>query len=589
MISPKQFYSDTQQSSSIAAALSKNKVKRLVWIRLLVFIAMLYSGFMCFSSGMWLFPALILLVVFLVMLKLHARAESNYAFQLSRVHICKAELHFVSGGDYAENTGLIYLNDHHPYAADMDVFGKGGLFPYINRTETEAGEKALVSALLNPPLEKEQIVLRQACTGELASLPDFLLHFRVLAKGAGQNRSASQQLKNWLSEPPIFLSMKYIPILLWVIPVAALTGIALAWYSGMYALFIGVVLVNWFFAGIHLRKVNRIHTIVGKQKDILDAYRELNELVSAQPFKVGRLQELKNKHSDFLEHLQSLARLSATFDQRLNTMLGPVFNSLFLFDMQCVWRLENWKQQHGTHMEQWLEAFAEMEMLISCSVFAYNHPHYQYPDMADGLLFQAVEMKHPVMGNKGVSNDFSYHQENKVFIITGSNMSGKSTFLRTVGTSLLTGMMGLPVNAKHMRFTPVRLLSSMRVTDSLHDHTSYFYAELKRLKFISDEIGKEETPALLLIDEMLKGTNSKEKLEGSVMIIENLVGKKCVSFIATHDLALGALQDKFPEQVKNYAFESSIVNNELVFDYKIKPGVASSTNATFLIKKLGIV
>lgn len=193
------------------------------------------------------------------------------------------------------------------------------------------------------------------------------------------------------------------------------------------------------------------------------------------------------------------------------------------------------------------------------------------------------------MRDAGVSNDFSYNHMNKVFIITGSNMSGKSTFLRTMGTSLLTGMMGLPVNAASMQFSPVRILSSMRVTDSLLDHTSYFYAELKRLKFISDEIAKEETPALLLIDEMLKGTNSKEKLEGSKMIIENLVQKKCISFIATHDLALGELQNRFPEEVKNYSFESSIVNNELVFDYKVKPGVASSTNATFLLKKLNIV
>ncbi len=588
-MSPNEFYNTNLQSSKNDSALAKSRVKRYVWLRLLVFIAMLYTAFMSFSTGLWVLPTLLLLVVFLYILQLHARAESDYTIQLCRVQLGEAELRFLSGGVYAENTGLTYLSDQHPYAADIDVFGKGGLFPYINRTETEMGEKALIDMLLSPPLNKDQIDWRQQCTKELASMPQFLMQFRVLAKQAGENKRASQQLKNWLGEPPVFLSNRFIPILLWLVPAAAFAGIGLAWYGGMYGLLIWVILLNWFLAGIHLKKVNQIHTIVGKQKDILDAYRGLNDLVSKQPFNASRLNELKDKHQDFLSHLQSLSRLSATFDQRLNTMLGPVFNSLFLFDMQCVWRLERWKEENGKQMLHWLDAFAEMEMLLTCGVFGFNHPAYHYPETNKELMFSAKEMRHPVMRDAGVSNNFSYNHMNKVFIVTGSNMSGKSTFLRTMGTSLLTGMMGLPVNAASMQFSPVRILSSMRVTDSLLDHTSYFYAELKRLKFISDEIAKEETPALLLIDEMLKGTNSKEKLEGSIMIIENLVQKKCISFIATHDLALGELQNKFPEEVKNYSFESSIVNNELVFDYKIKPGVASSTNATFLLKKLNIV
>lgn len=582
------YYKKTQNETVLIITKQTSLLQRIVFTRLVAFMFMIWFVYLAFSSNVFfLGAALVTLCIFLVLMKKHVAARNELLFQTRLNHIAN---HGVKPF-YKAETGQEYDQSQHPYCSDFDVFGKGSLFQFINTTETIQGQKHLAHKLLNPLADAVQIRLEQEAIRELKSKPDFMMKLRTFSALIGYEPEAHDRLIQWLNAKPVISAKKMMPFVLWVVPALSVAGIVLALGFAYYHLLIGAILLNWLLAGTYLKYNNKIHAIIGKQKATLENYSHLNALMAAEEFDSSQLRDLKISFNESSFALKQLASLGAAFDQRLNTMIGPILNSLFVFDLQCVYRIEKWQQQNAATMHNWLRDMARLEALVSFGAYAFNHENYIFPEVEEGeIQLDAEELIHPLIQNKqGVANSFQYSGSDKVFIITGSNMSGKSTFLRTLGVSLLTGMIGLPVHAQRFRFSQVKLLSSMRIADSLQDSTSYFYAELKRLKIVVDETEKPGVPSVLFIDEMLKGTNSKEKLDGSVAIIEKLVTKPCISFIATHDLALGELEQKFTGRVKNYSFESAIVDNNLVFDYKIKEGVASSTNATFLLKKMGIV
>jgi DNA mismatch repair ATPase MutS len=228
-------------------------------------------------------------------------------------------------------------------------------------------------------------------------------------------------------------------------------------------------------------------------------------------------------------------------------------------------------------------------VLSSLGTFAFNHPGFTFPAVGSNLVLNANALGHPLIdAGENVLNDVLIGVNGRIFIVTGANMAGKSTFLRAVGVNLVLAMSGSVVNARKMEFPIVGVRSGMRTTDSLKDHQSYFYAELNRLKSIVDEL-RAGTPLVLLLDEILKGTNSTDKQAGSVALVQQLLHFPCLAFLATHDLALGKLADEFPQQVCNYRFEAIIEGDKLSFDYRLKEGLAQQMNATFLMKKMGII
>lgn len=582
------YYQAQFEESTLIIRQKRKQLQLITFLRLIVFAILVWFIYLSFVSHIIFIVACVLtFAAFLLLMKKHATANTKFLFQ-TRLNAIAAH---GAKPFYKTDSGQEYNEPEHPYSSDFDVFGKGSLFQFINTTETIQGQKQLAHKLLNPLTVPARIKEEQDAIKELKARPGFMLNLRTFSALIGYEPLAHHQLTGWLGTKPFISNNKFMPFMLWLVPAFSVAGLIAAFGFGYYNLLAGAILINWFFAGMYLKHNNKIHAIVGKQKATLENYSRLNGLIAAEEFRSAQLINLQRSFNESAFALKQLASLAAAFDQRLNTMIGPVLNSLFLFDLQCVYRIEKWQQQHAATMQNWLTDTARLEALVSLGTYAFNHENYIFPEVEEGgIMLDAEQLVHPLINNKnGVANSFRYTQNDKVFIITGSNMSGKSTFLRTLGVSLLTGMTGLPVHAERFRFSPVKLLSSMRIADSLQDSTSYFYAELKRLKIIVDETEKPGLPSVLFIDEMLKGTNSKEKLDGSVAIIEKLVTKPCISFIATHDLALGALEQKFTGSVKNYSFESSVIDNDLVFDYRIKEGVASSTNATFLLKKMGIV
>ena len=270
-------------------------------------------------------------------------------------------------------------------------------------------------------------------------------------------------------------------------------------------------------------------------------------------------------------------------------MMNMWVNSFVLYDLQCVYRLEQWKALHARNLEQWIDMLGELEVLSTLGTFSFNHSEFCTPVIQEPLEIAATGLGHPLISsNELVVNDVLLNSNQQVLIVTGANMAGKSTFLRTIGVNLVLALMGAKVSAKEFRCPIIGLRTGMRTADSLKDHQSYFYAELNRLKAIIDEL-RSDRPLFILLDEILKGTNSNDKQSGSIALVKQLLPHSCLALIATHDLVLGGLEKEHPGRIRNYCFEALIENDQLSFDYKLKPGMAQKMNATFLMKKMGII
>jgi DNA mismatch repair ATPase MutS len=350
-----------------------------------------------------------------------------------------------------------------------------------------------------------------------------------------------------------------------------------------------LVLSQWVVLGVYSKRVTVFHEYISKKKYILDKYARLLHVVAKESLQSPQLAKLSTHAREAEAQVHGLASLVSALNARLNFMTAAVVNSLLMYDLQCVYRLEKWKVDHAPQLETWLDTISEMEVLCSWSTFAFNHPHFTYPKITTGLSISATALGHPLLRpEECVTNDVLIGKNQRIQLITGANMAGKSTFLRTVGVNFVLALAGAPVCAKDFSCSIAHLRSGMRTADSLKDHQSYFYAELDRLKSIMDEL-RQDKPLLVLLDEILKGTNSTDKLAGSIAMVRQLLPHPCLALIATHDLALGELEKEHPESVKNFCFEANIENDQLSFDYKLKNGLAQKMNATFLMKKMGII
>jgi DNA mismatch repair ATPase MutS len=301
------------------------------------------------------------------------------------------------------------------------------------------------------------------------------------------------------------------------------------------------------------------------------------------------LKEYKTISTEAYGEVKKLAQLSNLLDQRMNVLVNIFLNSFLLYDIQVTVALEKWKLRNKNRFASWMECVGNIESLISLSNFAFNHPSFCYPKLVDQPLLEATSLAHPLINhNERVTNDVSIGYPRKLLLVTGSNMSGKTTYLRTIGTNIVLAQCGAPVCAESFSFKPVHVYTSIRISDSLQDHTSYFMAELKRLSEIKEKISSLR-PSLVLIDEILRGTNSEDKYFGSAQFVKKLIQYNCLTLFATHDLKLSELENEHEGLIENYCFESDIKEDELLFDYKVRKGVAQNKNASFLMKKMQII
>lgn len=586
----KTFYRKRKTDFESLLEVAKKKINIISNLRLGAAIIFLVCVYLSFSNLLFLYGATATLALFIFLVARHSALFDKKVHLENLVRLNHLEERSLNGDNFDFYPGREFVDAHHPYTHDLDIFGDGSLFQAINRCNTFHG-KAYMAERLSQPLDSaEAIYAEQDAIRELSSQIDFRQHFQASGMEIGELPQDRDELLRWTTQPLFIYNsrvFKYVLIILPTITIAAV--VASFFFAQVKPAAILLVLSQWAILGLHMGKIGAFHEQISRKKNILEKFARLLHYFQKEQFKSTVLKNLSAQAREADVKVSALASLVSYLNARLNLLTNIVINSLLLYDLQCVYRLEKWKQENAGYLKKWLDVINETEVLGSVGTFAFNHPTYVYPKINSELLIRAAGLGHPMLSmEECVPNDLYVGNGQSVLIITGANMAGKSTFLRTSGVNLVLALTGAPVFATEYSCPIINLRSGMRTADSLKDHQSYFYAELDRLKTIMDEL-RSDKPLFILLDEILKGTNSTDKQSGSIALLKQLLPHPCLAMIATHDIVLGELESEYPNHIRNYCFEANIEHDQLSFDYKIKPGVAQKMNATFLMKKMGII
>lgn len=584
------FYEKRKNNFAGLLLSKKKKINLVSNIRLFTALVVLIVGYFSFYiSHLWYaeFP---LIFLFALLVKQHTKLFNEKLHLENLVRINEQEKQALSGDISCFLNGSEFIDPHHPYSHDLDIFGEGSLFQSVNRCNTIHGKKEMAERLSYPLDSAELIRQYQLAAQELAAKPDFCQHFQAAGMEIEEQVQDHDQLLAWLKVPPFLYGSTPVKILLFTLPaLTALSVIATFFIEGGKPVAIILALLQWAILGFFIKRINVFHEFISRKKTILEKYAHILHFLQREKFNSPLLQKLSVQAEQADVKVKSLASLVNSLNARLNAMTNLVVNSLLMYDMQCVYRLEKWKHENSDNLKTWLDVICQAEVLCSMGTFSFNHPSFTYATIDTSLLIEAKDLGHPLISaDECITNDVSIGNNQSILIVTGANMAGKSTFLRTIGVNLVLGLSGAAVCAKSFRCPVINMRSGMRTADSLKDHQSYFYAELNRLKTIMDEL-RSDKPLFILLDEILKGTNSTDKQSGSIALVKQLLPHPCLALIATHDLALGDLSKEYPQRIANFCFEATIENDQLSFDYKLKPGLAQKMNATFLMKKMGII
>ncbi len=574
----------------------KKQIFRISMLRLALFIAGIAGLYFFYNQTTLLIVCICLTFLPLfILVKIHNRFFIRKEWLETQARIIQEELQALSGDYSSFEDGKEYVNPEHPYSFDLDIFGRRSLFQSINRTCTFFGKVRLAEWLQNHLHEKTSIEKRQEMIREISEHTLFREQFRVAGLVHHGQSSDGEKIQVWSQSPAQYLHAGWVKAFIWGVPVInsllLITSLA-GWTSFSWlGLSFGIFLVLSF--GI-IKRATYIQETYGKQLKSLNGYARLIALAKAEEWKSAGMQELMERFNlngqSPVQALQQLSKELDRLDLRNNQFLYVLLEGSIFFQLQEIVRIERWKVRYGQHISEWLETVGELDALCSLGTFAYNHPQYTYPELTEKpFCFLATQMGHPLMpASQCVKNDATIPSRPFFLIITGANMAGKSTYLRTIGVNYLLACIGAPVCCERLKLHPNQLITSLRTSDSLSDNESYFFAELKRLKRIIDLLNQGQQ-LFIILDEILKGTNSMDKQKGSFDLIRQFMQLKANGIIATHDLLLGSLIKQFPEEIRNYCFEADIKENELTFSYKLREGVAQNMNACFLMKKMGII
>lgn len=570
----------------------KKQIFRISMLRLALFVAGVAGIYFFFSQTPLLIICICLTFLPLfILVKIHNHFFIRKEWLETQARIIQEELQALSGDYSSFEDGKEYVNPEHPYSFDLDIFGRRSLFQSINRTCTFFGKARLAKWLQNHLHEKTSIEKRQEMVREISEHTLFREQFRIAGLVHHGQSSDGEKIQAWSQSPAQYLHAGWVKAFIWGVPVInslLLITSLIGWTSfSCLGLSFGIFLVLSF--GI-IKRATYIQETYGKQLKSLNGYARLIALAKAEDWKSAGMLELMERFNlngqSPVQALQQLSKELDRLDLRNNQFLYVLLEGSIFFQLQEIVRIERWKVRYGQYISEWLETVGELDALCSLGTFAYNHPQYTYPELTEKpFCFLATQMGHPLMPvSQCVKNDATIPSRPFFLIITGANMAGKSTYLRTIGVNYLLACVGAPVCCERLKLHPNQLITSLRTSDSLSDNESYFFAELKRLKRIIDLLNQGQQ-LFIILDEILKGTNSMDKQKGSFDLIRQFMQLKANGIIATHDLLLGSLIKQFPEKIRNYCFEADIKDNELTFSYKLREGVAQNMNACFLMKK----
>ena len=589
-----------QYSKRIEALKAKRETalkrsKRLMWLRLLSFCAAIAALFALFSISVVAATAasLLFLALFAAVAIRDVRNQRHIAYLDNLITINRDELACMEGNFAAFDAGQEFFDVKHPYSYDLDIFGQQSIYQMVCRTTTASGKSALASRLQHP-LPKEEITENQEAIAELAEKVEWRQDFFEAGKRYSTSASNIKSVLEWISIPEKMFESRWLRATLYIMPPITI-ALAILWaldiLPGVFVLAYGIHLMVY---GKYGNGIGIIQSKVSRADSEMRSYSSLLMHIEKTSFVCPRLNALKKEleleGERSSEVMKDFSRLVTRLDYRLYWPFMITLGVLIFWDFRVALKMEKWKRKYAPLAQNWVDAIGEMEALTSLATLRYNNPSWAFAKIHDGYFtVDATDAAHPLIPQKQrVANSFKVDEHEKVLLLTGSNMAGKSTFLRTLGVNMVLAYAGSVVCAENFGVSYVPLRSSMRITDSLVENTSSFYAEIKRLGEIVKAVKEGEKPFLLL-DEILRGTNSNDRHIGSRALIDLLVEYGVCGIIATHDLTLAQAKDSYPEALTNYHFDVQVdANDELFFDYKVKTGICTSLNASILMRKIGL-
>jgi DNA mismatch repair ATPase MutS len=485
--------------------------------------------------------------------------------------------------------GARFMDAAHPYAQDLDLFGKGSLFQLLSRARTRGGEDRL-AAWMKSPASLDTIRSRQGAVSELRANLDLREDLAVL--GPDMNAGVEPELLRRWAQGPATLPPRLVQVIAALIGLLAIASLVIWAFFGEHLWFFLMILIEVAFVFCLRRYVRPVVHAAEKACAELNLFSNVLARLEKEKFSTGHLMSLRAVlDCEGIPPSRLISRLDqwiTLLDSRRNQLFAP-FAFLLLWEIQLAFFVENWRRKHGHNIAGWLDATAEFEALSSLAGYAYENPVDPFPEFSEQPpCFDARGLGHPMLAKaKCVRNDLTIAGDTRAFVVSGSNMSGKSTLLRTVGINAVLAMAGAPVRAASLKLSPLALGASIRINDSLKEGTSRFYAEIMRLKQLVT-IADGPVPLMFLLDELLHGTNSHDRRIGAEAIIKGLVQKGAIGLLTTHDLALAHIVDELSPQAVNVHFEDHIENGRVMFDYHLREGIVRKSNALELMRSIGL-
>jgi DNA mismatch repair ATPase MutS len=572
----------------------KEKYNIISFLRLVSIFCFLFFGYFYLDTknDIYAFATVFSIIIFFILMRLHDKISHQKEFKEALITINNNEIAFLNRDKIPFDNGVEFNDFHHPYAYDLDIFGEHSLFQNLNRTFTFIGKKTLAKQLLKT-LSNSEILENQNAIKELTTKINWRQEFMSIAKISKDKKSNYQNLLNWskFNSKPIekseYLMIFVLPVLFFGLVISYAITNNDVFFTYISTLFV----INLGFSARFLKRIQAENGVSGDIDKIVKQYGLMIQKIESETFESKKLVDLQNVFKSEIENTnQNLNKLSDLFsrlDSISNLFTTIVFNGAFLYHVHNLNAMIEWKTKHAQNLEKWINIIGEFEMLNSFANFSYNNPEFVFPELNSNHGISFENLSHPLLNPKTRIGNTVDFQPQSFMILTGSNMSGKSTFLRSLGVNMVLSGIGSPVCASKANVHALPVLVSMRLSDSLSDSESYFYAEIKRLKQIMDELQNQRS--FVLLDEILRGTNSDDKRSGTIEVVKKMISKNAIGAIATHDIEVCLTTNDFPNQLTNKCFEVEIVHDDLFFDYKLHDGICKNKSATFLMKKMGII
>jgi len=573
---------------------SEQQRSRAIWFwRRVVFAVIALMIVLAFEKivAWWLIAAPV--IVFIALMAIHQRVQAavarfERAVKFYERGVARLEDNWMGGGEAGER----FADKSHPYSEDLDLFGEGSLFELLSTARTKAGEERLASWLLGPAPIPE-IRARQQSVEELRPRLDLREGLALLGDEVDAG-AHPEELVAWAGRPPIFTArqMNWLRLAALLIGLFSAAAVVMWLGFGYRQTAMVALIVEATFLFLYRAQISRVIAEVerpGRELSLLaEILGRLEQERFAAPMLVRLRSELDTDGKPPSAQITRLNRLVQILDSLKNQFFAPIAFVL-LVPAQLALAIERWRRHAGAKIPQWLDAVAELEALSSLAGYAYEHPLDPFPELTEGeVLFDGESLGHPLIAeSRSVRNDVSLGAAPRALIVSGSNMSGKSTLMRTIGTNVILAQAGAPVRARSLRLSPLAIGASIHILDSLQTGASRFYAEITRLRQIV-ELTKGELPLLFLLDEILSGTNSHDRLIGAEAVVKGLVERGAIGVVTTHDLALTRIVENLNGRAINAHFEDHLEKGRMVFDYKMLPGVVRRSNALELMRSVGL-